>query len=123
MSLKPQLSPLNSQFSASYTRSDGYSRSKAGSLNSDYSGGKVFYQGQYQQEGLQLNWHAGLSTKGFGSNTFYSAKFDEQYEKTTKLNTALQGDIRGMRYEVRARLLSFTSIPLSIGTVVTTVSS
>ena len=107
VSLKPQLSPLNSQFSASYTRSDGYSRSKAGSLNSDYSGGKVFYQGQYQQEGLRLNWHAGLSSKGFGSNTFYSAKFDEQYEKTTKLNTALQGDIRGMRYEVRGKTAEF----------------
>ena len=84
---------LGSSLSASYTRSDGYSRSKAGSLNSDYSGGKVFYQGQYQQEGLRLNWHAGLSTKGFGSNTFYSAKFDEQYEKTVKINTALQGEI------------------------------
>ena len=84
---------FGNQLSASYTRSDGYSRSKAGSLNSDYRGGKVFYQGQYQQEGLRLNWHAGLSTKGFGANTFYSAKFDEQYEKTVKLYTALQGEI------------------------------
>jgi len=79
--------------SASYTRSDGYSRSKAGALNSDYSGGKVFYQGGYAHEGLRLKWHAGLSTKGFGSNTFYSAKFDEQFEKTVKLFTALQGEL------------------------------
>jgi hypothetical protein len=38
----------NSSLSASYTRSDGYSRSKAGALNSDYSGFKVFYQGNSQ---------------------------------------------------------------------------
>ena len=78
--------------SANYTRSDGYSRAKSGALNSDYSGGKVFYQGDYGHENLRLKWHAGLSTKGFGSNTFYSAKFDEQFEKTVKIFTALQGD-------------------------------
>ena len=91
----------NHSLSASYTRSDGYQRSKSGALNSDYSGGKVFYQGGYQGEQVQLNWHAGMSTKGFGSNTFYSAKFDEQYEKTTKLFTAVQGDVRCKMYEVR----------------------
>ena len=101
VSLKPQQSPLTSQLSASYTRSDGYSRSKAGSLNSDYDGGKVFYQGQYQKEGILLNWHAGLSTKGFGSNTFYSAKFDEQFEKTVKLYTALQGEVATGKWHFR----------------------
>ena len=39
---------VGSSLSASYTRSDGYSRSKAGALNSDYSGFKVFYQGNSQ---------------------------------------------------------------------------
>ena len=87
--------------SSNYTRSDGYSRSKAGSLNSDYSGGKVFYQGGYQCEGLLLNWSGGLSVKGFGSNTFYSAKFDEQYEHTTKIYTALQGDLTIGKLHVR----------------------
>lgn len=82
-------------FSASYTRSDGYSRAKSGALNADYSGGKAFYQGAYESAQVRLNWHAGLSTKGFGSNTFYSAKFDEQYERTTKLFTALQGETEG----------------------------
>ena len=83
----------NHSLSASLTHSDGYSRSKAGSLNSDYSGGKAFYQGGYDNEQIKLSWHTGVTTKGFGSNTFYSAKYDEQYEKTTKLYTALQGDI------------------------------
>ncbi len=85
--------------SASYTRSDGYSRAKSGALNADYEGFKAFYQGSYSLSSLlsplssKISWHAGITTKGFGSNTFYSAKFDEQYEKTTKLFTALQGEV------------------------------
>ena len=90
IALPSSLSPLNSQLSASYTRSDGYQRAKSGALNSDYSGGKVYYQGGYDTKDIRIDWHAGLSMKGFGSNTFYSAKFDEQYEKTTKLFTALK---------------------------------
>ena len=89
--------------SASFTRSDGYQRSKAGALNSDYCGGKAFYQGAYGSEQVRLNWHVGLSTKGFGSNTFYSAKYDEQYERTTKLFAALQGDVRCKMYEGRGK--------------------
>jgi len=86
-----------STLSASYTRSDGYQRAKSGALNSDYAGGKVFYQGNCQLSTLnsQLSWHAGLSAKGFGSNTFYSAKFDEQFEKTTKIYTAIKGETGG----------------------------
>ena len=89
--------------SASFTRSDGYSRAKSGALNADYSGGKAFYQGGYSNDDLHVKWHAGISTKGFGSNTFYSAKYDEQYEKTTKLFTALQGDVRCKMYEGRGK--------------------
>ena len=88
-------SSLISQLSTCVTRCDGYQRSKNGALNSDYKGGKVFYQGGYDHEQVRLNWHAGLSTKGFGSNTFYSAKFDEQYEKTAKLFVALSGETKG----------------------------
>ena len=103
LSAATQLSILNSQLSINYTRSDGYQRSRAGALNSDYCGGKAFYQGAYESEQVRLNWHVGLSTKGFGSNTFYSAKYDEQYEKTTKVFTALQGEVRCKMYEGRGK--------------------
>ena len=83
--------------SGSYTRSDGYQRARSGALNSDYTGGKAFYQGSYASDDVRLKWHAGLSAKGYGSNTFYSAKYDEQYEHTTKLFAALQGDVKGIR--------------------------
>ena len=95
--------PLNGRWegsvSASYTRSDGYSRTKAGTLNSDYEGMKAFHQGCIRLTrddaplASSVSWHAGLSSKEFGSNTFYSAKYDNQFEKTTKLFTALQGDL------------------------------
>lgn len=86
----------NHVLSASYTRSDGYSRSLAGALNSDYKGTKAYYQGETDNDDIKLRWCAGISNKGFGSNTFYSAKYDEQYENTTRLITSLQGETKGI---------------------------
>ena len=86
---------LNNQLSASYTRSDGYSRNQTGKLNSDFNTLKLFYQGRYENDNLSLSWHAGLSNKNFGSNTFYSAKYDDQFEHTLKLFTAVQVETKG----------------------------
>ena len=84
----------NNQLSGSYSRSDGYQRNSAGGLNSDYSGGKAFYQGTYDDDIVSVIWHAGLSTKDFGSNTFYGAKWDDQFEHTLKTYTALQAETK-----------------------------
>jgi iron complex outermembrane receptor protein len=84
----------NNQMSAGYSRSDGYSRSKAGSLNTDYSGSKAFYQGQYEDDDVSLHWHLGIADKGWGSSTFYASpkwQADDQYEHTTKIFSAIQG--------------------------------
>ena len=89
-------SPISS-LSANYARSDGYSRSKAGKLNTDFSGSKGFYQGQYENEAVRLNWHLGIADKGWGSSTFWASpkwQADEQYEHTTKLFSAIQGQTR-----------------------------
>ena len=83
--------------SANYSRSDGWSRSRAGRLNTDFSGAKGFYQGQYENESIRMNWHLGLSDKGWGSSTFWASpkwQADEQYEHTTKVFSALQGQTR-----------------------------
>ena len=96
-----RLTVSNHALSANFSRSDGYQRSKAGALNSDYSGVKAFYQGAYAKEQIRLNWHAGVSTKGWGSNTFYSAKYDEQYEHTTKLFTALKTNVQCSMFNVQ----------------------
>lgn len=82
----------NNSLSANYTRSDGYSRSRNGNLNADFNGGKAFYQGAFDDASVAVSWYAGMSRKAFGANTFYSAKFDEQFEQTTKFFTAVQGE-------------------------------
>ena len=84
--------------SANYTRSDGYNRNKAGKLNTDFEGVKAFYQGGYSEKDLCINWHAGLSMRDFGSNTFYGTGSDDQFEHTLKTYTALQADIRSGRF-------------------------
>ena len=87
----------NNQMSAGYSRSDGYSRSKAGGLNTDFSGGKAFYQGEYDDEDVNIHWHLGIADKGWGSSTFYASpkwQADDQYEHTTKLYTAIQASTK-----------------------------
>ena len=87
----------NNQLSAGYARSDGYSRSKAGGLNTDFSGAKGFYQGQYVDDDVRLNWHLGIADKGWGSGTSYATpkwQADNQYEHTTKLYSAIQGETK-----------------------------
>ncbi len=89
--------PWNNQLSAGYSRSDGYSRSKEGNLNTDFSGSKAFWQGQYEDDHVLLNWHLGIADKGWGSSTFYASpkwQADNQYEHTTKIYSAIQGATR-----------------------------
>ena len=90
----PTPDSFHHSLSANYSRSDGWSRSKAGKLNTDYSGTKGFYQGQYEDETMRLNWHLGIADKGWGSSTFWASpkwQADEQYEHTTKWFSAIQG--------------------------------
>lgn len=91
----------SNQISGGYTRSDGWMRSKSGHLNADYEGGRAFYQGRYEDKSIRVGWHAGISSKGWGSNTFYSTKSDEQYEHTTKYFTAIQTETKGGRFHLR----------------------
>ena len=87
----------NHSLSANYSRSDGYSRCKAGTLNTDYNGAKGFYQGQYDDDDVRLNWHLGIADKGWGSGAFYATpkwQADNQYEHTIKLYSAIQGETK-----------------------------
>lgn len=76
--------------SASFTRSDGYLRSKSGNLSADYQAVKGFYQGAFHNKEIAVNWHLGMSHRNFGSNTFYSVNFDNQFEHTFKIFSAVQ---------------------------------
>ena len=93
--LPPYREGWGGSLSAGYSRSDGYSRSKAGTLNTDFSGSKAFYQGQYEDNDVRINWHLGIADKGWGSSTFYASpkwQADDQYEHTTKLYSAIQAE-------------------------------
>ena len=85
----------SNRISASYSRSDGYSRNAAGSLNADYSAVKAFYQGGYEGAKADVRWHFGLSGKDYGANTFYSARFDDQFEHGFKTFAAVQAETKG----------------------------
>lgn len=89
------------RLSGSYTRSDGYSRNKAGKLNADFYGGKAFYQGGYEDNDIRVSWHAGLSTRDFGSNTFYSTGSDDQFEHTFKTYTAVQAETKRGKFHFK----------------------
>ena len=91
----------NNQFSGSFTRSDGYLWNKANKLNADYKTSKAFYQGNYNDSQIAVRWHAGMSVKDFGANTFYAAKYDDQFEHTFKTFTALQAENKQGKFHIR----------------------
>lgn len=69
---------LTNQASASYLRTDG------ATLNSDFNVWRAFYQGAYNSHGMRLQWQAGMSQQKYGANTFYSAKYNNQYEENNR---------------------------------------
>lgn len=87
---------VTSSLSASYLRSDGFSRNQSGGLNTDYSTVKAFYQGSYTHPDIVLDWSAGLSSRDFGSNTFYSSKYDDQFEHTLKTFVSVSARTDGL---------------------------
>ena len=92
---------LGNQISGSFSRSDGFSRNAAGRLNGDFRQAKAFYQGRYAHEGADVRWHVGFSQKDYGANTFYSAKYDDQFEHVRKYFTAVQAETKGESYRFK----------------------
>lgn len=83
--------------------SAGYSRSDGGTANSDFKKAQGFYQGNWNSNALSLAWQGGLSSMKYGANTFYSAKYANQYEENERLMAAVQGELRG-RVTLNAQL-------------------
>lgn len=86
---------VRNQLSASWHASDGFSRNKEGELNSDYRIGKMFYQGAYSHPEVEVQWYVGVGNKDYGANTFYSDKYDDQFEHVRKYYTAVQAETKG----------------------------
>lgn len=92
---------LSNQISGSYSRSDGFSRSKTGNLNADFKYARLFYQGRYENDQVDVRWHAGFTNKDYGANTFYSTLSDEQFEHVRKYYTAVQAETKGDVYHFK----------------------
>lgn len=82
LSLSKSDRSLFGSISGNYDRSDGYSRSKDGHLNADFGKFRVYHDGGWEIPHLYLYWQAGTAIQNYGANSFYSAKFDNQWEKT-----------------------------------------
>ena len=81
--------------SAGYQRSDGFSRNAAGGLNSDFGAVKAFSHGAHNFGPRDISWQAGVSNKDFGSSTFYSSRFDDQFEHTLKTFASVKSEGKG----------------------------
>lgn len=56
--------------------------------NSDFGQGKLFYLGQFFNDNVKSEVQLGYSRKSFGANTFYSAAYDNQWERTNRILTS-----------------------------------
>lgn len=74
--------------------STGYARSDGGTANSDFRRNRVFYQGSFDSRYADVQWQGGYSSQDFGANTFYSAKFNNQFEATRRYIASVSADIR-----------------------------
>lgn len=81
--------------SAGHSRSNGFSRCEAGTLNSDFKSTRTFLSGGSEWRRRNLAWQAGVSHKNFGAGTFYSSKYDNQYESTLKAFAAIKSEGKG----------------------------
>lgn len=78
------------------SQSKGFSTCADGTPNTDFKAAKLFYSGAHEWTRRNLTWHAGISGKWFGAGTFYSTKYDNQYESTAKVFMAVKSEGRGL---------------------------
>ena len=85
---------LRNNLSAGYTRSDG------GTDNSAFKKGRLFYDGRWRTGHLDLAWQFGGSIQDYGANTFYSAKFPNQWENTQRLVSSVTANIINLPHKM-----------------------
>ena len=80
---------VNSRISGGGGRSDG------GTQNSSWKEGQLYYQGDFENQSLRIDWQLGYSQKSYGANTFYSAAYPDQYERNRRLMTSVSAETKG----------------------------
>ena len=79
---------VSQQLSGGYTQSDG------GTANSDFKHRRMYYMGSWESRYVNLSWQGGLSSQDYGASTFYSARFNNQWEATRRFMASALADIR-----------------------------
>lgn len=94
--------------------SGGYSQSDGGTENSDFRKRQVYWQGDASWRYMKLALQAGITSKDYGASTFYSARFNNQYEETRRYIASAKAEI--MPFANASDLLnSFTITPTVYG--------
>lgn len=75
--------------------SGGGGRSDGGTLNSSWRKGQLYYQGDFENKDLRLDWQFGFTKKSYGANTFYSASYPDQYERNRRLMASVSAETKG----------------------------
>ena len=79
-----------------------YRQSDGGTLHSAFKRRQGYYQGDVASRYVDAQWMAGLSSQDFGANTFYSAKYNDQFESTRRFIASATATIRPMENSVLA---------------------
>lgn len=95
--------------------SGGYMQSDGGTANSNFRKRRGFYQGGFNSTFIRLNWQAGITSQDFGANTFYSARFPNQYEATRRYITSASAAIRPFAHSDNTTAASFEIKPMLYG--------
>ena len=74
--------------------SGGYAQSDGGTENADFRKRRGFWQGGWQSSVADVSWQAGITSQDYGANTFYSARFPNQFEWTRRYMGSVRGSIR-----------------------------
>ena len=96
---------LSSSISAGYARSDG------GTDNSEFSKWHGYYQGALVSCYADVDWQAGITSQDFGANTFYSARFPNQYEWTRRYVGSVRAQVRPFALAESQTLRSLSLTP------------
>lgn len=94
-----QLKNTSHLVSLNHSSSDGYVE------NTDYQVNSIFYHGKFKNEKSELNIQTGITDKGFGANSFYTAMFPNQYEEIKTYLVSASYKLGLKKIQIEPRLL------------------
>ena len=79
----------------SHQLSGGFNSSSGYTSNSDHKTASVFWQSNYKTSDADFFFQSGYNNKSYGANTFYSAAYPDQHDKTQRAFASIQARTKG----------------------------